>query len=1352
MLEENEATGDRLDGTGTGSDSGPLGPQADNNSQPDLELGNMQTPRKNLKAPKKERGRRQGQCFEVGVSLPDFTNMPPANYAVSLGGFLYFVTYFPFNIVSEKYTDLTLFQKLAFCLSSNIAMAMGVEQLVKAEMDNVGIRWNNILATQVDSFAFVYILGMLLFDAFLYGLVTWYIEAVFPGQYGVPKPWNFFLMRSYWFGDTIANKDPGELYETIQNKYFEVEPTDLVQGIQIKHLYKEFRVQQITKPAIKDLSLNLYEGQITVLLGHSGAGKSTTLSVLSGLYPPTSGEVYINGYDISKNIVQIRKNLGLCPQQDLLFNYLTVSEHLYFYCMIKGVTGKLRTMEIDHMLSAFNLLEKRDAFSQSLSGGMKRKLSIIIALIGGSKVVILDEPTSGMDPVSRKVTWDLLQHYKQDRTILLTTHHMDEADVLGDRIAILVKGSLQCCGSSVFLKQIYGVGYHVIIVKEPQCNVEEIINLFLYHIPTAALESNVGSELSFVLPREYTNKFGILFTDLEERQKELGIAGFGASVTTMEEVFLRVNNEAESRDIKDAQDKDPSKNQNVNAATSFEIVDCSSLIENSIKFNTGCVLYCQQFVAMFTKRALFSWRNWNLVLLQILGLLGVIAFLLKVEELSVETGEITRKMALQQYGQTIVPLSISGNSSLAADLSKQLEIMLKSEKQVLRKVQGNVLDYLMENKDCIRMCIIALSIDVNENRTELTALFNNEAYHSPPTALTVLNNILFKSLSGPEASLTVFNKPQPHFGNEDTIKEHKSGGQVALDVQFGMALLISGFCLLTVIERVSKAVFKICSVDVFVMEDHALDTMIIFLLYGWSSIPFMYLMSFMFAESTSAYIKLVLFNYLSGIFTLLIDITLQHSRELNSKISNTTRTFILNALMMFPNYNLAKTLEEYATFYYDEVLCSSQQKYSYSECVKRVSQKNPSDNDANITKYLLAMGILGLASFLLIFICETCFWKLKTLTNRYIFFGIFKKLNQDLVSKELAGESEDEDVEKERKKVLEMPLELLNDTVLIKELIKIYFKIPAILAVKNISLTIQKGECFGLLGFNGAGKTSTFQMMTGEKPATSGDMFIEGFSITQNILKVRSKIGYCPQTDALLEYLTGREIMIMHARLWGVSESQIQLYVSNWLNSLQLDTQADKFIYTYSGGNKRRLSTAIALMGNPSVIFLDEPSTGMDPVARRLLWNLIAHIRETGKVIIITSHSMEECEALCTRLAIMAKGKFLCLGSPQHLKNRFGNVYILKAKIKSDLEDDALEDFKIFISTTFPGKLSHQETQRMINYYIPSKDNSWAKVFSILEGAKGQFNLEDYSISQITLEQVFLTFAVQDKAEEEHKT
>ncbi|XP_006153359.1 ATP-binding cassette sub-family A member 3-like [Tupaia chinensis] len=1303
----------------------------------------------------------------IFFSFMTSTFFSKTNFAVAWGGLLFFVIYFPASSLFMHYAQMTFIRKLVFCLSSNYAMALGVKFLVEAEKGKIGIKWSNIVSSHnLDNFLFVYVLGMFVFDAFLYGLVTWYVEAVFPGKYGVPKPWNFFLQRSYWFGGPPEKElKTKQFYETIENQYFEAEPTDLVAGIQIKHLCKVFRGKKTTK-----LQNFCY-----------------VFCLILGLYPYTSGNAYINGYDISKEMTEIRKSLGLCPQQDLLFNYLTVSEHLYFYCVVKGIPGNMCPTETDRMLSAFNLLDKRDAFSVSLSGGMKRKLSIIIALIGGSKVVILDEPTSGMDPASRRATWDLLQQYKENRTILLTTHYMDEADILGDRIAIMVRGSLRCCGSSVFLKKIYGVGYHIVMVKEPQCDVEEVSKLICYHIPTATLENNVGTELSFILPKEYSHRFEDLFTILEKRQKELGIASFGASITTMEEVFLRVSH---MEDLEtDNQAMQPSSqssristtSQSMNVTRNVEEVAPSLNEDPTIKNNTGCFLYNQQFCAMFKKRVIFSWRNWNLVLLQILGLLGCLVFLLQTGYSS-QNDEQVRQMDLHQYGQTIVPFSISGDPHSTADLLNHLERRLKLENQKLKKVEGDLLKYLKENKECIFLCIIALSVEVKPDQIILTILFNNEAYHSPSVSLALLDNILFMSLSGDDASLTIYNKPFPPPTDGKKNERIVLGHQLALNLQFGIALLISGFCLLTVTERTTKAkhiqflsgvsifvfwfsallwdfiiffiacclilvVLKCYKFDIYIMDYHILETMSILTLYGWCAIPFAYLMSFLFSTSTSAYIKILLFNYMTGSFGLILDNTLQNKKQ--TSLSNATRTFLRNSLLVFPNYNLAKCISSYTNIYHMKILCSYLQTPVFLNCSKENTEKNIySLEESMIGKYLIAMSIIGFLSLLLIFFCETTLWRVKTFLNQRVFFGIYKRCRKNVLSKELSGQSEDEDVQNERQRILGQPQELLNSTVLIKELTKIYFQCPAILAVKNISLAIQKGECFGLLGFNGAGKTSTFQILTGEESATSGEVIIDGYSITKHIQKVRSRIGYCPQFDALLEYMTAQEIMIMYARIWGVSEPQIEPYVTKFFKSLELESHADKLISTFSGGNKRRLSTAIALMGKSSVIFLDEPSTGMDPVARRLLWNILTQTRKSGKLIIITSHSMEECDALCTRLAIMVQGKFMCLGSPQHLKNKFGNIYIMKAKVKSM---DKLEDFKIFITTRFPGSILKQENQGILTYYIPSQDNGWGKVFGILEKAKEIFDLEDYSISQITLEQVFLTFANQDKTADNYE-
>jgi ATP-binding cassette subfamily A (ABC1) protein 3 len=168
---------------------------------------------------------------------------------------------------------------------------------------------------------------------------------------------------------------------------------------------------------------------------------------------------------VKKQMSSIRPKLGVCPQHDILYPQLTVTEHLQLFCAIKGMPSESIARHVQEMIELVGLTEKKNALSAALSGGQKRKLSIGIALLGDSKVVFLDEPTSGMDPYSRRWTWNLLKQKKAGRVIVLTTHFMDEADYLGDRIAIMANGNIQCCGSSLFLKNKYGVGYTFTITK-----------------------------------------------------------------------------------------------------------------------------------------------------------------------------------------------------------------------------------------------------------------------------------------------------------------------------------------------------------------------------------------------------------------------------------------------------------------------------------------------------------------------------------------------------------------------------------------------------------------------------------------------------------------------------------------------------------------------------------------------------------------------------------------------------------------------------------------------------------------------------------------------------------------------
>uniref|UniRef100_A0A673NB84 ATP-binding cassette sub-family A member 3-like n=1 Tax=Sinocyclocheilus rhinocerous TaxID=307959 RepID=A0A673NB84_9TELE len=1102
-----------------------------------------------------------------------------ANVAAAAGGFIYFLSYLPYVFLWPRYDLLSHAQKVSACLISNVAMAMGAQLIGMFESKGTGIQWHNLFepVTVDDDFSLAQVLGLLLVDSVLYGLVAWYMEAVFPGEYGVPRPWYFFILVSIVYIRGAQTRSWREEAEKVsKGEFIEAEPAGLVSGVKIKHLAKVFKVGNKTKEAVRDLTLNMFEGQITVLLGHNGAGKTTTLSMLTGLFPPSSGRAYINGYDICQDMALIRRSLGLCPQHDVLFDNLTVREHLLFYTQLKGYPRKKIPDEVDRILRILNLEDKRHARSKTLSGGMKRKLSIGIALIGDSKVVMLDEPTSGMDPSARRATWDLLQGEKRGRTILLTTHFMDEADLLGDRIAIMASGELQCCGSSLFLKNKYGAGYHMVIVKDAFCNVSEITRLVHMYVPDATLESSAGAELSYILPKESTSRFELLFAELEMNRDELGIASYGASVTTMEEVFLR--------------------------------------------------LYMQQFYAMFLKRALYSWRNWKVMVAQFLVPL-IFTVLALVVAHTLPGSQITSllRLLLKQYGPTHVPVAVDVNAGpLATALLPQKHPNL----------EGGAF-----NEHCV---VGATFRSRSRKNTEVIGYFNNQGYHTPATALMLVDNALYKLLAGPDASIQTGNYPMPR-----NMSETAQSFVIAINLMFGMASLASTFALLLVSERSvkSKHVQQVSGVYLsnfwfsallwdlvnfllpcllmlvtFVAENHLVDVLLLLLLYGWAVIPLMYLLSFLFSTAATAYTRLTIFNILSG-----------------------TATFLAVTIMTIPGETRTSALA---------------------------------------FQFLLECLFTHLAFLLLS--------SLRAKASRHVYSGW-----------------------------------------------------QSLLAVDRLSLAIGKGECFGLLGFNGAGKTTTFKMLTGDESITSGDAFIDGYSILQDVKKVQQRIGYCPQFDAVLDHMTGRETLSMYARLRGIPEKYVTACVENVLRSLLLEPHADKLVRSFSGGNKRKLSAGMALIGGPPVIFLDEPSTGMDPVARRLLWDAITRTRESGKAVIITSHSMEECEALCTRLAVMVNGQFKCLGSPQHLKSKFGSGYTLLAKVRveTELEEMDLQLFKVFIESTFPGSLLKDEHQGMVHYHLTDKTLTWAQVFGVLETAKEKYSIEDYCVSQISLEQVFLSFA-----------
>jgi ABC-2 type transport system ATP-binding protein len=221
--------------------------------------------------------------------------------------------------------------------------------------------------------------------------------------------------------------------------------------------------------------------------------------------------------------------------------------------------------------------------------------------------------------------------------------------------------------------------------------------------------------------------------------------------------------------------------------------------------------------------------------------------------------------------------------------------------------------------------------------------------------------------------------------------------------------------------------------------------------------------------------------------------------------------------------------------------------------------------------------------------------------------------------------------------------------------LKKYFKgkYETVKAVDDISFDIKKGELFGFLGPNGAGKTTTINMLSGLLKPTEGNAIIGGYDVLKNLNKVKELIGICPQEPAIFKFLNGKENIELFGNLHLMQKEQLKERTQYLLKKLDLVEASKRKTKGYSGGMIRRLNLIIALINDPKIAFLDEPTVGMDPRARRTTWEFIGAFKNTNKTIILTTHYIEEAEALCDRVAIIDYGKLIEIGSPQELMKKY---------------------------------------------------------------------------------------------------
>lgn len=377
-------------------------------------------------------------------------------------------------------------------------------------------------------------------------------------------PW-FFLTPQYWGFESTGSVDlktwqemnaalvqPDEENEdsdVVAERKRALDPTffPALKIVNLRKVYSNWGREE-DKVAVRNSCFTVEQGKLLALLGQNGAGKSTTISMLSGLTPTSKGDALIYNLSVQKSISSIQKIMGICPQHDILFDDLTAREHIQLYAGLKGVPEEQWEPLLQERLQLVRLMSVADVRAGTYSGGysqltrMKRRLSLVIATIGDPKIIFLDEPTTGMDPVNRRHVWGFIEKFKKDRVIILTTHSMEEADVLGDRICVMSKGRLRAINNSIALKNKFGEGYRISVVVD-QSRSESVKNIIQGLIPNAKLEDDSAGALIYQFPAGSTSAIPA-FVQWLEQEKDGLVKSWGISQSTLEEVFLKLIREA----------------------------------------------------------------------------------------------------------------------------------------------------------------------------------------------------------------------------------------------------------------------------------------------------------------------------------------------------------------------------------------------------------------------------------------------------------------------------------------------------------------------------------------------------------------------------------------------------------------------------------------------------------------------------------------------------------------------------------------------------------------------------------------------------------------------------------------
>ncbi|KAK3699031.1 hypothetical protein LTR37_016635 [Vermiconidia calcicola] len=1076
--------------------------------------------------------------------------------------------------------------------------------------------------------------------------------------------------------------------------------------------------------AVDNLSLDIARGQLVTLLGVNGSGKSTLLAGVTGTQSLSKGNIELPA----------GSKTGFCPQSNVAWDDLTVFENVITFAKLKAGNDVVKSNEVKALISACDLAHKTDKKPRTLSGGQKRKLQLAMAFIGGSSICCVDEVSSGLDPLSRRKIWEILLAERGTRTIILTTHALDEADAISDHIAIMSHGRLIAEGSTAEVKEKYGGGY-------------QIFAPFDQVLPTLTDVEDQGQSGDHPLQAADLPAL----RQVVDRLEKDGRPDYSVQCPTIEHAFLSLaKREKQSRDDYSTESRLDSPLSESRSRLKPQDRNAAQEEQYASERGNGTSFF-QQTGILFMKRLLIFRRNYMLYICAIavpaiVAGLGGYYFLYDFNGIPCTLGAIANDPqrlslgALERYWGVLVPVGPPERFALSSlppayrAFRNQLSIV-DNLPEFNSYIRNNFRDvapggfYLGDNATSPPLMAYRINgnpgysaLAKNLADSYLTGVTINADFSTfalPFTGSTgdSLQAVLYISLA--LSTYPAFFALYPTFERLANVRAlHYSGGGVRPVSLWLAYLLFDGIIVL--LTSVVVIALLTSATDVWYAPGYVF---VAIFLYGICSTLLAYVVSLFSKTQLAAFAIVAGFQAVSMLiyfilYLLLLTFGSAEQLQRNLNVVQYTYGFIS------PSGSLLRVM--LLALNQSQLLCRTRSLVSYP-------------GDITVYGAPILYFILQSVAMYAILVCH----------DSYSLASIFDWRR---------ATSKTEDVEKDHNPSNISSLEKKDDTrpsidgLQLRNLSK---RSGRETVVDDVTFGVNKGEIFALLGKNGAGKTTTLGLIRGSnKPSSSlSEVLIAGHSITSDKLAAQQHLGVCPQFNAL-DRVTVTEHLKFYARVRGIRH--VSQKVDAALRAFGLYEYRKRFTAQLSGGNQRKLSLATAMIGNPSVVLLDEPSTGMDALAMRQMWQVISGMNQDVAVV-ITTHSMEEANVLSDRVAIMDK-RILTIGSPSELRDRYAaGTYQLHVVHSKGLETSGADMEKIlaWIVESCPRakvqRSPEQELHGQLRCQIvvdekndqngerhSSSAHDYLVLLELMEESKERFGVEYYSIARPTLEDVFL--------------